>query len=98
VDSVLAVLTDADLSSTFQSRKRPPAVSPPARCLPRRAFLIFSSALPLYAQSSVQALNEAGWKALEAGNGRRALGLFNEAQTLRPNDRAKFLSSTVSPT
>jgi tetratricopeptide (TPR) repeat protein len=49
-------------------------------------FLIFSSALPLYAQSSVQELNEAGWKALEAGNGRRALGLFNEALTLRPND------------
>jgi tetratricopeptide (TPR) repeat protein len=49
-------------------------------------FVIVSSALPLYAQSSIQELNEAGWKALEAGNGRRALGLFNEALTLRPND------------
>ena len=49
-------------------------------------FLIVSSALPLYAQSSVKDLNDAGWKALEAGNGRRALSLFNEALTLRPDD------------
>ena len=49
-------------------------------------FLIVSSALPLYAQSSVKDLNDAGWKALENGNGRRALSLFNEALTLRPDD------------
>src|SRR6185436_10473842 len=49
-------------------------------------FLIVSSALPLYAQSSVKELNEAGWKALETGNGRRALSLFNEALALRPDD------------
>jgi len=49
-------------------------------------LLIVSSALPLYAQSSVPELNEAGWKALQAGNSRRALTLFNEALTLRPND------------
>jgi tetratricopeptide (TPR) repeat protein len=49
-------------------------------------FLIVSSALPLYAQSSVKDLNDAGWKALESGNGRRALSLFNEALTLRPDD------------
>ena len=49
-------------------------------------FLIFSSALPLYAQSSVAELNEAGWKALQAGNNRRALALFNEALVMRPND------------
>jgi tetratricopeptide (TPR) repeat protein len=49
-------------------------------------FLIVSSALPLYAQSSVAGLNDAGWKALEAGDGRRALTAFNEALTLRPND------------
>lgn len=49
-------------------------------------FLVVSSALPLYAQSSVPELNEAGWKALQAGNSRRALTLFNEALTLRPND------------
>jgi tetratricopeptide (TPR) repeat protein len=49
-------------------------------------FLIVSSAVPLHAQSSVPELNEAGWKALQAGNGRRALTLFNEALTLRPND------------
>ena len=49
-------------------------------------FLIVSSALPLHAQSSVADLNDAGWKALEAGNSRRALTLFNEALTLRPND------------
>ena len=49
-------------------------------------FLILSSALPLYAQSSVAELNEAGWKALQAGNSRRALTLFNEALVMRPND------------
>ena len=49
-------------------------------------FLIVSSALPLYAQSSVAELNEAGWKALQAGNSRRALALFNEALIMRPND------------
>jgi tetratricopeptide (TPR) repeat protein len=49
-------------------------------------FLIVSSALPLYAQSTVPELNDAGWKALQAGNGRRALALFNEALVLRPND------------
>jgi tetratricopeptide (TPR) repeat protein len=49
-------------------------------------FLIVSSALPLYAQSSVAELNEAGWKALQAGNNRRALTLFNEALVMRPND------------
>jgi tetratricopeptide (TPR) repeat protein len=49
-------------------------------------FLIVSSALPLYAQSSVKDLNDAGWKALETGNGRRALSLFNEALSLRPDD------------
>ena len=48
-------------------------------------FLMVSSA-PLYAQSTVAELNDAGWKALQAGNGRRALALFNEALTLRPND------------
>ncbi len=49
-------------------------------------FLIVSSALPLYAQSNVAELNEAGWKALQAGNNRRALTLFNEALVMRPND------------
>jgi tetratricopeptide (TPR) repeat protein len=49
-------------------------------------FLIVSSSLPLYAQSNVQELNDAAWKTLEAGNGRRALALFNEALSLRPND------------
>jgi tetratricopeptide (TPR) repeat protein len=49
-------------------------------------FLIVSSALPIYAQSNLRELNEAGWKALEAGNSRRALALFNEALALRPND------------
>jgi tetratricopeptide (TPR) repeat protein len=49
-------------------------------------FLAVSSALPLYAQSSVAELNEGGWKALEAGNSRRALTLFNEALVMRPND------------
>ena len=48
-------------------------------------FLIVSS-VAIVAQSPVAELNDAGWKALQAGNGRRALALFNEALTLRPND------------
>jgi tetratricopeptide (TPR) repeat protein len=49
-------------------------------------FLLLASAAPLHAQSSVAELNEAGWKALSEGNGRRAASIFNEALTLRPND------------
>ena len=48
-------------------------------------FLVVSS-VAVFAQSTVAELNDAGWKALQGGNGRRALALFNEALTLRPND------------
>jgi tetratricopeptide (TPR) repeat protein len=49
-------------------------------------FLIVVSAVPLYGQTTVAELNESAWKALGDGNSRRALALFNEALTLRPND------------
>jgi tetratricopeptide (TPR) repeat protein len=49
-------------------------------------FLLLFASAPLHAQSTVSDLNEAGWKALEAGNTRKALLIFNEALTLRPND------------
>jgi tetratricopeptide (TPR) repeat protein len=55
------------------------------RCL-AAALLIFASAATLAAQSTVVELNEAGWKALQDGNNRRALSLFNEALAMRPND------------
>ena len=48
--------------------------------------LIVSSAGPLSAQSTIVALNDAGWKAFSDGNTRRALSLFDEALTMRPND------------
>jgi tetratricopeptide (TPR) repeat protein len=48
-------------------------------------FLVVSP-VAVFAQSTVAELNDAGWKALQGGNGRRALTLFNEALTLRPND------------
>ena len=45
-----------------------------------------SSAGPLYAQATIVELNAAGWKAYRDGNTRRALSLFDEALTMRPND------------
>ena len=51
--------------------------------------LFVSPAGPLYAQATqaaVVALNDAGWKAFRDGNTRRALSLFDEALTMRPND------------
>jgi tetratricopeptide (TPR) repeat protein len=47
----------------------------------------------LRAQSSVTKLNDAGWKALQGGNGDRAAALFAEALTLRPNDPVLLLGS-----
>ena len=44
------------------------------------------SAGPLRAQATIVELNDAGWKALHDGNTRRALSLFDEALTMRPND------------
>ena len=78
-----------------------------ARCLPRvdrcvagRALAILvltlSSAAPLFAQSSVVELNEAGWKALRNTDNDRAAALFNEALTLRPNDPVLLLGFGAS--
>jgi tetratricopeptide (TPR) repeat protein len=41
---------------------------------------------PLHAQSSVPALNEAGWKMLQQGEPARAAALFADALVLRPDD------------
>ncbi|HUC76090.1 MAG TPA: tetratricopeptide repeat protein [Vicinamibacterales bacterium] len=41
---------------------------------------------PVHAQSTVAELNDAGWKALRDGNGRKAETLFAEALALRPDD------------
>ncbi len=55
--------------------------------------LIFSSAGPLFAQTTVAELNDAGWKAFRDGNARRALSLFDEALTMRPNDPVLLVGS-----
>jgi tetratricopeptide (TPR) repeat protein len=47
----------------------------------------------VHAQSTVNELNEAGWKALENGNSGRAAALFAEALTLRPNDPVLLLGA-----
>src|SRR6202521_4806719 len=47
----------------------------------------------LHAQSSITELNDAGWKALSAGNGAGAEALFAAALTLRPNDPVLVLGS-----
>jgi tetratricopeptide (TPR) repeat protein len=51
------------------------------------------STATLHAQSSVTELNDAGWKALRAGNSDRAATLFAEALTLRPKDPVLLLGS-----
>ena len=55
--------------------------------------LIVSSAGPLCAQATIVELNDAGWKALRDGNTRRALSLFDEALTMRPNDPVLLVGS-----
>jgi tetratricopeptide (TPR) repeat protein len=47
----------------------------------------------LHAQTTVSEMNDAGWKAISAGNGRRAASLFSEALTLRPNDPVLLLGA-----
>jgi tetratricopeptide (TPR) repeat protein len=51
------------------------------------------SVVVLHAQSGVTALNDAGWKALNAGTGDRSAALFAEALSLRPNDPVLLLGS-----
>src|ERR1700730_11669093 len=51
------------------------------------------SVTPVYAQGSVADLNEAGWKALQNGNGGRARTLFAQALTMRPNDPVLLLGA-----
>jgi tetratricopeptide (TPR) repeat protein len=46
-----------------------------------------------YGQSSVAELNEAGWKALEEDNSRRAASLFAEALAIRPDDPVLLLGA-----
>lgn len=48
--------------------------------------LFTAATIGLHGQTTVQELNDAGWKALRDQNGRRALSLFNEALAMRPND------------
>jgi tetratricopeptide (TPR) repeat protein len=58
--------------------------------VPRIAVVLFSivisATVALRAQTTVQELNDAGWKAIRDQNSRRALSLFNEALAMRPND------------
>jgi hypothetical protein len=48
------------------------------------------------AQSSVAELNDAGWKAVEKGDGDRASRLFAQALGLRPNDPVLLLGAGTS--
>lgn len=63
------------------------------RSFPAVVCLILLSCTQLRAQSTALELNEAGWKAVSAGDGRRAATLFNEALTLRPNDPVLLLGA-----
>ena len=51
------------------------------------------SLVTLHAQSRVNELNQAGWKALGAGYSDRAAALFAEALTLRPDDPVLIFGS-----
>jgi tetratricopeptide (TPR) repeat protein len=57
--------------------------------------VLFSLA-PLYAQSRVTELNDAGWKALRDGYVDKAARLFDEALTLRPNDPVLLTGAGVA--
>jgi tetratricopeptide (TPR) repeat protein len=50
----------------------------------------------LGAQSRVNELNDAGWKALRDGYGNKAASLFAEALTLRPNDPVLLMGAGVT--
>src|SRR5258706_1879914 len=51
------------------------------------------SAAPVHAQSTVNELNEAGWKALQQDKPNRAAVLFGEALSVRPNDPVLHLGA-----
>jgi hypothetical protein len=48
------------------------------------------------AQSSLTDLNEAGWKALQSGNGERASALFAEALAIKPDEPVLLLGAGAS--
>src|SRR6476646_1903386 len=48
------------------------------------------------AQSSVTDLNDAGWKALQSGNGARASALFAEALAIKPEEPVLLLGAGAS--
>lgn len=50
----------------------------------------------LHAQSTVEELNEAGWKLLGEGNGARAARLFADALALRPDEPVLLFGAAVS--
>jgi tetratricopeptide (TPR) repeat protein len=68
--------------------------------LARRAFpalcIILLTLTPLYAQSRVIELNDAGWRALRDDYPDKAAALFEEALTLRPNDPVLLMGSGVA--
>jgi tetratricopeptide (TPR) repeat protein len=51
---------------------------------------------PLHAQSSVPALNDAGWKMIQQGEPARAASLFGEALVLRPDDPVLLFGAGVA--
>jgi tetratricopeptide (TPR) repeat protein len=51
---------------------------------------------PLHAQSSVPALNEAGWKMIQQSEPARAASLFAEALVLRPDDPVLLFGAGVA--
>ena len=68
--------------------------------LMRRAAIVICLTMlataPIGAQSTVTELNDAGWKALNAGDADRAARLFGEALTYRPNDPVLLLGAGAS--
>jgi hypothetical protein len=68
----------------------------PARSLWVVLCLFGLTVAPLRAQSSVEALNEAGWKMIERGEPARAAKLFAEALALQPNDPVLLFGAGVS--
>jgi tetratricopeptide (TPR) repeat protein len=86
-------ITPCSCTSRRAARGLPPASAVPRCHVVLAVWLAVLSCIPLHAQSTALELNEAGWKALTAGNGRRAASLFAEALTLRPKDPVLLLGA-----
>src|SRR5262245_51458541 len=76
--------------------RRPTIISSSIVSAPIILCTFLLTTVGLRAQQNVVALNDAGWKALNAGDADRAVRLFNEAMIYKPDDPVLLLGSGAS--